>query len=112
MRSTILRAGLPIAMLTLAGCAAAPSDIPPSYVGTAVYNEMSCEELISEKRNLEVTLADLSSKQSASRARGIAYNLILLPGLGALSKDRAEAIGQVKGRILAVEESLLKCRSD
>jgi len=38
-------------------------------------------------------LARLSKKQSASRAIGIAFNFILLPGAGALTKDRSDDPG-------------------
>ena len=38
-------------------------------------------------------LARLSKKQSASRAIGIAFNLILIPGAGALTKDRSDDTG-------------------
>ena len=51
-------------------------------------------------------LAVLSSKQDNARGRAIAYNLVLIAGSGALVKDRADAIGVVKGEIATLESNI------
>ena len=97
--------------LVLSGCVSAPMSIPPSLVKDAKYDNMTCEQLRSEKSQLELDLADLSGKQDAARARAAAYNLVLIVGAGALVRDRSDEIGEVKGRIAIVEEELSNCIS-
>jgi hypothetical protein len=94
----------------LAGCVASSSGVPPAFVDSAKYSSLSCAELFAEKGNNTITLAKLSGKQDSARARGIAYNLILIPGAGALAKDRAPEIGEAKGNILALDSSIaMRC---
>ena len=50
-------------------------------------------KFIATKQEFSAALARLSKKRSASRATGIAFNLILIPGAGALTKDRSDDTG-------------------
>jgi len=106
---------LPLVALTLgllAGCVASSSGVAPSFVDPSKYSSLSCSELIAEKSNNAIILADLSGKQDSARSRGIAYNILLIPGAGALAKDRVPEIGETKGNILALESTIAqKCGS-
>jgi len=102
-----------LALLFLAGCVASSSGVAPAFVDSSKYSNLSCAELIAEKGNNAVLLAGLSGKQDSARARGIAYNLLLIPGAGALAKDRSTEIGAAKGNILALESSIAqRCGND
>ena len=102
-----------IALWFLTGCVASSSGVAPAFVDSAKYSNLSCSELIAEKGNNSVLLAGLSGKQDSARARGIAYNLLLIPGAGALAKDRSTEIGQAKGNILALEAGIAaRCGND
>jgi hypothetical protein len=104
---TVLTLGL------LAGCVASSGGVAPTFVDPAKYNSLSCSELISEKSNNAMILAELSGKQDTARSRGIAYNILLIPGAGALAKDRAPEIGETKGNILALESNIAqRCGND
>lgn len=98
-----------IGALTLGGCVASPESIPPLYTERAPYDEMPCDELLVAKQEATLLLAELSKKQSSARARSITYNLLLVVGSGALTKDRSEQIGMVKGKIQAIEGALIGC---
>ena len=103
--------GLVVTVFTLgllAGCVTSSSGVAPTFVDPAKYSGLSCSELISEKSNNAIILADLSGKQDSARARGIAYNILLIPGAGALTKDRAPEIGETKGNISALESNIAK----
>ena len=83
--------------------------VAPSFVDPAKYANYTCAEVTAAKQEATVALANLSEKQSGARARGIAYNLLLIPGAGALAKDRAGEIGVLKGELLALESALRTC---
>ena len=98
-----------LVLLGIAGCVSAPEGVPPSFVDPAKYAHYSCAQVTAAKQEASVALANLSEKQSGARARGIAYNLLLIPGAGALAKDRAGEIGLPKGELLALESAMQTC---
>lgn len=100
-----------IIALVLAGCVSSPGSIPPTYVVDTIYDDMSCEQLLAEKSKLDAELADLSGKQDAARTRAAVYNLFLVVGSGAMVRDRSDEIGEVKGKLTAVEAALTTCQS-
>lgn len=95
-----------VALLGVAGCVAAPEGVAPSYVDPAAYSGRTCGELRTLRNERTIEVAALSKQQSSSRARGIAYNLLLIPGAGALAKDRESELGRAKGELLAIEDAL------
>ena len=98
-----------LVLLGIGGCVSAPEGVAPSFVDPAKYAHYTCAEVTAAKQEATVALANLSEKQSGARARGIAYNLLLIPGAGALAKDRAGEIGVLKGELLALESALRTC---
>jgi hypothetical protein len=57
-------------------------------------------ELDREISNLET----LSGEQISSRNWDIALNLLIIPGVGALTGDQEEAIAQSKGRLVVMQD--------
>lgn len=95
-----------VLMAFLAGCVTAPADIPPTYVDQRAYADYSCAELLQLRNDGEAAVAELSRKQTSARRRSIAYNWLLVVGAGALTKDRAEAVGRAKGELKAINSAL------
>jgi hypothetical protein len=87
----------------LAGCAASPSDIAPAMVDTAQYQGMSCEGLLLAAQNEGVNLEQVSSDQRSARNWDIALNLLIIPGLGAVTGDSEREVAEAKGRVLAIQ---------
>ena len=53
-------------------------------------------------------LARLSEEQLSARSWGIATNIILLPGIGALFEGPEAEISETKGKLLAVKDEMSK----
>ena len=65
--------------------------------------------LTQEMSNLE----GLSGEQRASRNWDIALNLLIIPGIGALTDDQEDEIAQSKGKIIAMQDEFtLRCLDD
>ena len=81
------------------------SDIP--------YKRMTCSELYMQ-RDAEVSnLEKLADKQVNARSWDIALNLLIVPGVGAVTGDSEEAIAQTKGRVLTIQQEIAeRCRKD
>ncbi len=94
---------LATAVAMLAGCAAAPADIPPAMVDTTPYQGMTCEGLLLAAQNEGVNLELVSRDQRISRNWDIALNWLLLPGVGALTGDSEREVAEAKGRVLAIQ---------
>jgi hypothetical protein len=90
-------------ILVLAGCASSPSDIAPAMVDTARYQEMSCEGLLLAAQNEGVNLEQVSRDQRSARNWDIALNLLIIPGLGAVTGDSEREVAEAKGRVLAIQ---------
>jgi hypothetical protein len=104
-----MKAGLSIVMtLTLASCAASPSSIQPAAVSRIPYTTMPCENLRMQIDQEISNLETLSGEQIASRNWDIALNLILIPGVGALTGDQEEAIAQSKGKMVVMQDEYAK----
>ena len=88
----------------LCGCAASPSTIEPTLVSRVPYAEMSCGNLEVQLQSEINNLATLSGEQISARSWDIALNLLIIPGIGALTGDNEEEIGQSKGRILVMQD--------
>lgn len=87
----------------LSGCATAPSEIPAAMVEDSIYKNMNCQTLLlsaqKEGRNLEQVSAD----QRSARNWDIALNILILPGVGAMTGDSEREVAEAKGRVLAIE---------
>ena len=99
-------------MITLTGCATAPSDIPAAMVDTTLYKKMSCERLLITAQNEGLNLTQVSEDQRSSRNWDIALNLLLLPGIGAMTADSEKEVAEAKGRVTAIQnEYAARCES-
>ena len=87
----------------LAGCASSPTDIAPAMVDTAQYQEMSCEGLLLAAQNEGVNLEQVSRDQRSARNWDIALNLLIIPGLGAVTGESEREVAEAKGRVLAIQ---------
>ena len=90
-------------VVTFAGCAAAPADIPPAMVDTTQYESMSCDGLLMAAQNEGVNLDSVSRDQRSARNWDIALNLLIIPGLGAVTGDSEVQVAEAKGRVLAIQ---------
>ena len=89
-------------LLNLLSCAANPASIQPSYVPSDIFEPVPCASLESMMDDEIIRLENLTGEQQFSRNRDIALNVLLIPGLGALTGDREEDIAQAKGRLIAM----------
>lgn len=100
-----MKTSLSIVMtLILASCAASPSSIQPAAVSRIPYTTMPCENLRMQIDQEISNLETLSGEQIASRNWDIALNLILIPGVGALTGDQEDAIAQSKGKMVVMQD--------
>lgn len=93
-----------IMSLILIGCAASPSSIQPAAVSRVGYSTMSCDNLELRMAQEISNLENLTGEQLSSRNWDIALNLLIIPGLGALTGDQEEAIAQSKGRMVVMQD--------
>lgn len=91
-------------IITLASCAASPSSIQPAAVSRIPYTTMPCSNLRLELDREISNLETLSGEQLSSRNWDIALNILIIPGLGALTGDQEEAIAQSKGRLVVMQD--------
>jgi len=97
-------------LISLIGCAASPSSIQPAAVSRVGYINMSCENLSLQMAQEISNLENLTGEQLSSRNWDIALNILLIPGIGALTGDQEEAIAQSKGRMVVMQdEYATKC---
>ena len=88
------------------GCATHPADIAPAMVESAQYEEMSCEALSVLHTQETALISDLSRSQRSSRNWDIALNVLIIPGLGALTGDVEVDLAQAKGRQVAIANEI------
>lgn len=88
---------------TIAGCAASPADIAPAMVDTTQYKTMTCDGLLMAASNEGVNLDQVSRDQRSARNWDIALNLLIIPGLGAVTGDSEIQVAEAKGRVLAIQ---------
>ena len=104
---------LALIAILLVGCAARPSSIQPAMVSRTQYDNMSCGVLQTTFEAETTNLESLSREQNTSRSWDIALNILLLPGIGALTGDAESEIAQTKGRIIAIQEEFAeRCNED
>ena len=87
----------------LGGCATAPADIAPAMVDTTKYRQMTCEGLLLAAQNEGVNLEQASKDQRAARNWDIALNILIIPGVVAMTVDSEREVAEAKGRVLAIQ---------
>ena len=95
--------------LAVAACAKSPDAIPPVSMAGA-FDEVSCDYARQALLNERQTLASLSAAQSSAVA-GDAVGVLLIgvPVSSLTGGDKAGDIGASKGKILALENRLVRC---
>lgn len=99
----------PVAVLSLAGCAADPRDISPAYVSPVNYHNWNCEQLAGEGHRLVAALSDASQRQENARTNDtVAVLLVGLP-LGSMSgQNVAPEVARLKGEHEAVYKAAIE----
>ncbi|GHD45612.1 hypothetical protein GCM10017083_13770 [Thalassobaculum fulvum] len=96
------------ALATLAGCAKSPSSIAPASVSSNEYDHLTCKELQREQREVDLKLADATSRQnSAQTADAVGVFLVLIP-VSALTGDAEGDVARYKGEKIAIERSITR----
>ena len=85
-------------LAVLSGCASSPTDIAPAMVDTTKYKQMTCEGLLLAAQNEGVNLEQASKDQRSARNWDIALNILIIPGLGAMTGDSEREVAEAKGR--------------
>ncbi len=93
-----------IVFVLIAGWAASPASIQPAAVSRVGYATMSCDNLQLRMSQEISNLENLTGEQIASRNWDIALNLLIIPGIGALTSDQEDAIAQSKGRMAVMQD--------
>ena len=95
-----------IATLFMAGCAEAPTDIPPQYVSSVPYLDMTCRQLGDERLHLADQLVAASEQQDNARTDDtIGVLLVGLPTASMSGGDVAPQIALLKGEAQAVRQA-------
>ncbi|MCY4095555.1 MAG: hypothetical protein OXG05_10585 [Gammaproteobacteria bacterium] len=92
--------------ISLSGCAASPSSIPPAFVPKSQYAKVDCNELRTEMRAEQERLYALSKEQSRARKRDIAANILLVPDTAETNHALWNDIALSKGKIAAMDVEL------
>ena len=100
-------------LIFLAGCAANPASIQPTFVSAEKYADYSCvtlRDLRSEKR---AQIDELSASQKTKRVVDGVTNVLLLPGLASVVDDSSKPLALAKGEMDALIRAYdKKCISD
>lgn len=101
---------VPFALAALtAACAQSPSAIAPVSMGDA-YASVSCSKARGMLTTEQTTLASLSSKQQgAVMGDALGVFLIGVPVSSLSGGDQEGAIATSKGKVVALENRLLRC---
>lgn len=95
-----------IAVAVLAGCAARPRDIQPTYVSEIPYQSASCDQLRETLLNVNTALANAASQQDNARASdALGIVLIGLPVASMSGKDAASQVALLKGHAEAIKRA-------
>lgn len=93
-----------IMLASLIGCAANPSSIQPAAVSRVPYTTMPCSTLRVQVEQEISNLETLSGQQLSQRNWDIALNLLIIPGIGAMTGDHKDAIAESKGKIVVMQD--------
>lgn len=89
----------------LAGCAATPESIAPSYVSEMTYQNYTCQQLAEEQARVQAALATASDQQSKARQNDTVGVIFLgLPVSSLSGQNVASQVANLKGH----QEALAK----
>lgn len=90
----------------LAGCAARPQDIPPTYVSELPYMSATCDQLRDTLLNVNTALGNAASNQVSARANdSLGVVLIGLPVASMAGKDSTAQVAILKGHADAIRRA-------
>jgi len=93
--------------LALAGCAASPETIQPTYVNSVPLEAQSCPSLTSERDRITYVLARASDQQQRARTDDTVGVLLLGMPLGSMSGENiASQVAVDKGQLDAVNHAM------
>lgn len=97
-----------VVLAALAGCAAAPESIPPSYISPVAYQNWTCDQLSEESHRLAGAYTVAASRQNQAQT-GDAVGVILLglPVASMSGQNIAPEIGRLKGEHEAISRAAL-----
>lgn len=107
MKAAIL---IPITFIVLiiAGCAAKPEAIQPTYVSHMTYMNWTCEQLGEEQLRLVSALSTASDAQRTARGNDTAGVILLgLPVSSLSGSNQASNIARLKGELEAVQKAMI-----
>lgn len=89
----------------VAGCAARPENIPPSYVSTLNYQGLTCQQLAEEGARVDAAYDLAARKQTHARHEDtLGVALVGLP-LGSMTgRNVATEVANLKGQQLAIRQ--------
>jgi len=87
----------------LAGCAAPPESIAPSYVSPISYNNFSCSDLAGESARVDAALVQASSQQEQAHGNDVVGVLLIGVPVSTLSGTNvAPQVASLKGQQEAI----------
>ena len=90
----------------VAGCAATPESIAPSYVSTVTYENWTCKQLGEEAARLNAAYATAADQQHKARNNDTVGVLLLgLPVSSLSGQNVAAQVASLKGNQVAVQQS-------
>ena len=90
-------------------CTPRADSIPPVSM-TGAFDNMSCNQATTALNSERATLTRLEQQQnSAATADAVGVFLVLVPISKLTGGDRAGELGASKGKVLALEQRLMKC---
>ena len=97
--------------IVLTGCAVQPELIAPSRAVQDRYFGLTCEELRLELELVTARLDIQSNRQRANRTRDGWLNVVV-PGIGAVTRDQEKAIAATKGELEAIQREHVRCAAE
>ena len=96
-----------VPVFLLAGCAARPESIQPSYVSPVTYDAYSCPQLSQEAARVESALATASKQQSDARTHDTVGVLLIGMPTGSMSGEAiAPEVARLKGTKDAIQQEM------
>jgi hypothetical protein len=102
----------------LGGCASSSSEITPAYVSPVIYQGYTCKQLALEAQAVSTRAASLSGVQDSQRTKDqwttAAAVVIFWPAAFLVSGDKQTAaeLGQMKGKMVAIEQASIAKNCD
>ena len=102
-----------LAACLIAGCAAHPRTIAPTIMSAEPYRALSCGQLRAKLAEAEVDQAQWEQNQKNDRVWDGVLNVLVIPGLGAVTPDNSKQVADAKGVVVALQREIeRRCLAD